>query len=70
MSKGLSLMRKFQFFDIVEGKEYIKKTGSSITASNEGDSTIKSSSTIKMSDITPHQMFASEGVVFISGMDL
>ena len=68
MSKGLSLMRKFQFFDIVEGKEYIKKTGSSITASNEGDSTIKSSSTIKMSDITPHQMFASEGVVFISGM--
>ena len=28
-------MRKFQFFDIVEGKEFIKKPVNSITASND-----------------------------------
>ena len=60
-------MRKFQFFDIVEGKEYIKKTGSSITASNEGDSTIKSSSTIKMSDIEDLSISvaAAEALIFM-----
>ena len=70
MSKGLQLMRKFQFFDIVEGKEFIKKPVNSITASNDEEglkAKPNTTSTIKLSDVIPHQMYASEGVVFISG---
>ena len=70
MSKGLQLMRKFQFFDIVEGKEFIKKPVNSITQSNDEEglkAKPNTTSTIKLSDVIPHQMYASEGVVFISG---
>ena len=59
MNKNLSY-RKFQFFDIIEGEEKIKKN-----TENEEKNQIDSN--ISISNISPYQMFAIDGIIFLSG---
>ena len=61
--------RKFQFFDIIEGEEKIKKnTENEIkTFEEKKDNQTILDSNISISNISPYQMFAIDGIIFLSG---
>ena len=75
MIKNVST-RKYQFFDIIEGLNYIKNEKENptdqITKSNDINLTNveennPEESNISVSEISPSQMYAIDGIVFISG---
>ena len=68
MSRGNKSMSKFQFFDIVEGKEPpVKPESKQPINDNDPKSKLPPIGVIELSNVTPSQMYASEGVVFVFG---
>lgn len=68
MSRGNKSMSKFQFFDIVEGKEPpVKPETKQLPNDNDPKSKLPPIGVIELSNVTPSQMYASEGVVFVFG---
>ena len=66
--------RKFLFFDIIEGEQYIKNDikSNEISTSQENkikvkNENIEEESNINISEISPKQMYAIDGIVFICG---
>lgn len=67
MSRSLFQSRKFQFFDIKEGKEILNNTVINDPLLSGDNEEKKEEIQIKINDIYPNQMVAAEGIVFISG---
>ena len=70
MTKNINQIRKFQFFDIIEGEEKLLKNKISNDENKieeKKENQLKIDSKISISNISPNQMFAIDGVIFLSG---
>ena len=70
MTKNINQIRKFQFFDIIEGEEKLLKNKISNDENKieeKKENQLKIESKISISNISPNQMFAIDGVIFLSG---